>query len=42
MDLITGKILKLNGWPDGRIIGYRMVRGGAAFRWPLLEQVDYL
>ena len=28
--------------PDGRIVGYRMVRGGAAFRWPLLEQVDYL
>jgi flotillin len=27
---------------DGRIVGYRMVRGGAAFRWPLLEQVDYL
>ena len=21
MDLLTGKILKLNGWPDGRIIG---------------------
>jgi flotillin len=28
--------------PDGRVVGYRMVRGGAAFRWPLLEQVDYL
>jgi flotillin len=27
---------------DGRFVGYRMVRGGAAFRWPLLEQVDYL
>ena len=27
---------------DGRIVGYRMVRGGAAFRWPLLEKVDYL
>src|SRR5687767_2850333 len=21
MDIITGKILKLNGWPDGKIIG---------------------
>src|SRR5688500_17751964 len=21
MDVITGKILKLNGWPDGKIIG---------------------
>ncbi|MBZ5513889.1 MAG: flotillin family protein [Acidobacteriia bacterium] len=28
--------------PDGKLVGYRMVRGGAAFRWPLLEQVDYL
>jgi flotillin len=27
---------------DNRVIGYRMIRGGAAFRWPLLEQVDYL
>jgi flotillin len=27
---------------DGKVVGYRMVRGGAAFRWPLLEQVDYL
>src|SRR5690242_10660878 len=21
MDLVTGKILKLNGWPDGKVIG---------------------
>ena len=21
MDMITGKTLKLNGWPDGKIIG---------------------
>jgi len=28
--------------PDGRTVGYRMVKGGAAFRYPLLEQVDYL
>jgi flotillin len=27
---------------DGRIVGYRMIKGGAAFRFPLLEQVDYL
>ena len=27
---------------DGRVLGYRMVRGGAAFKWPLLEKVDYL
>jgi flotillin len=27
---------------DGRMVGYRMVRGGAALRIPLLEKVDYL
>jgi len=27
---------------DGRVVGYRMVRGGAALRIPLLEKVDYL
>jgi flotillin len=28
--------------PDGRTVGYRLVRGGAALRIPLLEKVDYL
>src|ERR687897_626699 len=28
--------------PDGRRVGYRMVRGGAALRFPLLEKVEYL
>lgn len=37
--IFSGRKHKL---PDGRVIGYRMIRGGAAFRWPLLEQVDYL
>lgn len=37
--IFSGRKRKL---PDGRVLGYRMVRGGAAFRWPLLEQVDYL
>lgn len=27
---------------DGRVVGYRIVKGGAALRIPLLEQVDYL
>jgi flotillin len=27
---------------DGRLVGYRMVRGGAALRIPLLEKVEYL
>ncbi len=39
MAIFSGRKHKL---PDGRVVGYRMVRGGAAFRWPLLEQVDYL
>jgi flotillin len=37
--IFSGRKHKL---PDGRTVGYRMVRGGAAFKWPLLEQVDYL
>ena len=28
--------------PDQRVVGYRMVRGGAALRIPLLEKVEYL
>ncbi|MBI1737694.1 MAG: flotillin family protein, partial [Acidobacteria bacterium] len=28
--------------PDGRFVGYRLVRGGAALRIPLLEKVEYL
>lgn len=27
--------------PDGRVVGYRMVKGGAALKFPLLEKVDY-
>jgi flotillin len=27
---------------DGRIVGYRMVKGGAALRVPVLEKVEYL
>jgi flotillin len=37
--VLSGRKRKL---PDGRIVGYRMVRGGAALRIPLLEKVDYL
>ncbi|MBI3951123.1 MAG: flotillin family protein [Acidobacteria bacterium] len=28
--------------PDGHAVGYRLVKGGAALRIPLLEKVDYL
>jgi flotillin len=28
--------------PDGRTVGYRLIKGGAALRIPLLEKVDYL
>ena len=27
---------------DGRVVGYRMIKGGAALRFPLLEKVEYL
>jgi flotillin len=27
---------------DGRVVGYRMIKGGAALRIPLLEKVEYL
>jgi len=37
--VLSGRRRKL---PDGRIVGYRMVRGGAALRIPLLEKVEYL
>jgi len=37
--VFSGRKRKL---PDGRVVGYRMVRGGAALRIPLLEKVDYL
>ena len=37
--IFSGRKRKL---PDGRAVGYRMVKGGASFRFPLLEQVDYL
>jgi flotillin len=37
--VLSGRRRKL---PDGRIVGYRMVKGGAALKFPLLEKVDYL
>ncbi len=37
--VLSGRKRKL---PDGRVVGYRLVRGGAALRIPLLETVDYL
>ena len=37
--VLSGRKRKLT---DGRVVGYRMVRGGAALRIPLLEKVDYL
>jgi flotillin len=37
--VLSGRKRKL---PDGRQVGYRMVRGGAALRFPLLEKVEYL
>src|SRR4026208_1103291 len=37
--VLSGRKRKL---ADGRLVGYRMVRGGAALRIPLLEKVEYL
>ena len=37
--VLSGRKRKL---ADGRKVGYRMVRGGAALRFPLLEKVEYL
>jgi flotillin len=37
--VLSGRKRKLG---DGRVVGYRMVRGGAALRIPLLEKVEYL
>jgi flotillin len=37
--VLSGRKRKL---PDGRVVGYRMVKGGAALKFPLLEKVDYL
>ncbi len=37
--VFSGRKRKLS---DGRVVGYRIVRGGAALRVPLLEKVEYL
>ncbi len=37
--VLSGRKRKL---ADGRVVGYRMVKGGAALRFPLLEKVEYL
>jgi len=37
--VLSGRRRKL---PDGRVVGYRMVKGGAALRIPVLEKVEYL
>lgn len=28
--------------PDGKPVGFRLITGGAAFRWPIVESVTYL
>jgi flotillin len=37
--VLSGRRRKL---ADGRVVGYRMVKGGAALRIPILEKVEYL
>ena len=36
--VFSGRKRKL---PDGLVVGYRMIKGGAALRIPLLEKIDY-
>jgi len=37
--VISGKRHRL---PSGEMVGYRIVRGGGVFVWPVLEKVDFL
>ncbi|HLA11042.1 MAG TPA: hypothetical protein VJ023_10660 [Pyrinomonadaceae bacterium] len=37
--VISGRSRKL---PDGTVVGYRLVRGGATLIFPFLEKVSYL
>jgi flotillin len=37
--VLSGKKRRL---PDGRILGYRIIRGGRGFKWPFLETVNKL
>src|SRR5947209_20261740 len=31
-----------NVTPDGRVIGFRLVTGGARLKWPIVEDVTYM
>ncbi len=37
--VITGRTRQL---PDGRTIGYRLLRGGRTLRWPIIERVQFM
>lgn len=37
--IFSGRSTRLR---DGRTVGYRVIKGGSAFRWPVIEQVDRL
>ncbi len=37
--IFSGRSRKLS---DGSTLGYRVIRGGRSFRWPIIEQVDRL
>ena len=37
--VITGKDRTLS---DGRVVGYRILKGGRSFRWPILEKVSWM
>jgi flotillin len=37
--VITGRNREM---PDGKVLGYRVLRGGRTFRWPLIERVQFM
>ena len=37
--VITGRTREM---PDGKTLGYRVLRGGRTFRWPIIERVQFM
>ncbi|QQG45628.1 MAG: flotillin family protein [Candidatus Sungiibacteriota bacterium] len=40
--IITGRKRRLGEGKDAKVVGYRLVRGGATFVWPVRETIMYL
>lgn len=37
--VITGRTREM---ADGKVLGYRVLRGGRTFRWPIIERVQFM